>query len=233
MSLPAEILLEGSYLYYDHEVNYSQENFKLVHFPTEQLFHLHAEVVSRIENGEFLKIIVRYEMNQNFFPSLVRIEKSIGNKYAVETYRIDSLHQDLHYTFEAAGQQQEYNRNINTKHYITSPAFSSSLFFTISKRFDQTGRSPVIFVNTPNEWTYVGPPTDKITYAEYKSREMPDFKLNNSFLAASHLCLYEHDSSSSVVELPVDFYVSKYYGIPYQMNHGHQKIIMKNLKKNF
>ncbi|WP_408099067.1 hypothetical protein ACJVC5_09135 [Peredibacter sp. HCB2-198] len=232
MSQNAEILLEGSYLYYQKEVNYSQENFKLVHMPEQQSFHVYAEILSRIETGEFLKILVRYEMNQHYIPTFVRIEKSIGNRYAQEAYKLDVPNLELQYSFQNSQNTQEFSRNISAKHYLTSPAVSTAGMFTLSKKFDATGRSPVVLLSSDNDWTYVSPPTEKIVYAEFRTREMQDYKLNNSPLSASHLCLYEFDTSNAGAEQPVNIYLSKHYAIPYELVHGDQRIVIKNLKKN-
>lgn len=232
MSTNAEIILEGSYLYYQKDLNYSQENFKMVHLPESQSYHIYSEVLSRIETGEFLKIIVRYEMNQSFVPLLVRIEKSIGNKYAQEVYKIDPATMELHYTFQNSNSTQEFKRAVNSKHYLTSPAVSTSAIFTLSRKFDASGRTPIVLISSENDWTYEGPPTEKVVFGEFKSRELNDFKLNGTQLSASHLCLYEMDSMHVGVEQPVDLYLSKHYSIPYQLEHGDQKIVIKNLKRS-
>ena len=232
MTTNAEIILEGSYLYFQKDVNYSQENFKLVQFPDNGSYHIYAEILSRIETGEFLKINVRYEMDQHYHPNFVRIEKSLGNRYAQEIYKFDIHNQDLKYTFQNSQSTQEFNRSLSAKHYLTSPAFCTSAIFTLSKKFDATGRTAVALIGSDNDWSYEKPPEEKIVYAEFKTREMPDYKLNNSSLSASHLCLYEFDTSSAASEAPVDIFISKHYGIPYELKQGEQRIVIKNLKKN-
>lgn len=232
MTQNAEILLEGSYLYFDKEVNYSQENFKLVHLSEFQSYHIYAEILSRIETGEFLKILIRYEMNQHYVPLKVRIEKSIGNKYAQELYQIDPSTQELQYTFQNAQMTQEFTRVISSKHYLTSPAVCTSAIFSLSKKFDATGRTPIVLISSDNDWTYQGPPTDKVVYAEFKTREMLDYKLNNNTLSASHLCLYEHDAAHAGADQPVELFLSKHYAVPYQLIQGDQKFNIKHLKKN-
>ncbi len=232
MSEKAEILLEGSYLYFQNDVNYSQENFKLVQMEGSDYLHIYAEILSRMESGEFLKILVNYEMNQHHVPTFTRIEKSIGNRYAQEVMRFDLANQTLHYSFQTSHGSQEYTKSVNAKHYLTSPAFCTSTIFTLSKKFDATGRTPIVLLGSSNDWTYDAPPEERIVYAEYKNREHVDLQINNSTLSASHLCLYEHDTSFNGGESPVEIFVSKHYGIPYQVVHGNQKIVIKNLKKN-
>lgn len=232
MTTIAEIILEGSYHYFQKEVNYSQENFKLVHFTDSQSYHIYAEILSRIETGEFLKINVRYEMDHHFHPNFVRIEKSLGKRYAQEIYKFDIPNQDLKYTFQNSQSTQEFNRSLSSKHYLTSPAFCTSAIFTLSKKFDATGRTAIALVGSDNDWSYEKPPEEKVIFAEFKTREMVDYKINNSTLSASHLCLYEFDTSSATVEAPVEIFLSKHYAIPYELRQGDQRIVIKTLKRN-
>lgn len=233
MATVINTLLEGSYLYFNKDVNYSQENFKLLYLPDVQQYHVNAEILSRLETGEFLKVIVNYEMNQLFLAQLVRIEKTIGNKYAQELYEINTTNQELTYHFKTSETSQEFKRSVNSRHYLTSPAFSTAGLFLQTKKFNSAGRTPIVFLSSNNDWTYQGPPTEKIVFAEFKSREVPDFKLNGNILAASLLCLHEFDSThpQSADEIPVDLFISKHYSLPYQLIQGDQKIIIKNLKR--
>jgi hypothetical protein len=232
MTINAEILLEGSYLYYQKDVNYSQENFKLVYLAETQHYHVYAEILSRLETGEFLKILVRYEMNQHFTPHYVRVEKSIGNKYALESYKVDPANQELQYTFQNSQVTQDYKKSFNIKHYLSSPAISTMAMFSLTKKFDATGRTAFVLLSSDNDWTYNGPPIEKILYADFKARDMDDFKLNGNSLSASHLCLYESDSSTISSDQPVELFLSKHYSIPYQLQQGDLKVVIKNLKKN-
>lgn len=226
------IILEGSYNYYQGDVNYSQENFKLVHLPSQQIYQIYAEILSRFETGEFLKVLVQLEMSKNFTPYFVRIEKSIGNRYAQELYKLDLLNLELQYTFQNSQETQHFKRNISAKHYLTSPAVSTCALFTLSRKLDASGRTPITLVSSENEWDYEGPPGDKIIYADYKARDLGDFKLNGATLPASHLCLYESDASQNISDEPVNLYLSKHYAIPYELTHSDRKIVIKNLRKN-
>lgn len=227
----AEIILEGTYLYFNKDVNYSHENFKLIHFPDAQTYHIYAEILSRLETGEFFKIFIRYEINNSFIPYYMRIEKSLGSKFALETYQVDVTNFDLTYTFQTPQGTQEFNRKIALKDYLASPAVSTSAIFTLSKKFDATERTSITLLNSNNDWTYSAPPTEKTIYGEYKARDLPDFQLNGNKLPANLLYLYEFNSSNFSIETPVELYLSKHYNIPYMLVHGDQKIVIKNLKR--
>jgi hypothetical protein len=227
-----ELLLEGSYLYYKNEVNFSQENFKLVQLPEQGQFHVYAEILSRLETGDFLKLLIRYEMTNQFIPYFVSIQKSVGNKSAKETYKCDHHTQELRYSFETPDSTQELKKSHNSKHYLTSPAFSTAAMWTLSKKMDATGRTALTVMSSSNEWNYQGPPSEKIIYSKFKSRELIDYKLNNTSLNAAHLCLFEEDSSHTSSENVVDLYISKHFAIPYQLVHGDLKINILKLKKH-
>lgn len=233
MALNVNILLEGSYFYFEKGANYSQENFKLLQLTDKQNYQVISEVLSRIETGEFLKINVLYEMNAQFLPLHVRIEKSIGNNYSLENFKCDHHAGQLHYTFQNATASQEFHRPITSRHYIAAPSFATSCLFTLSKKFDAGGRTGVTFLSSSNDWNYQGPPNEKIVYAEWKLKDMEDFSIGGSSLSASHLMVYQNDSTNADIEQPVSFYVSKHFGIPYQMTHGDREIRVQNLKKNF
>lgn len=227
----SELILEGSYVYLQKDVNYCQENFKLLQTLDNGNYHLHAEILSRIETGEFLKLFVRYELTSAFVPLQLRLEKSIGNRFAEEIFAIDPVEHELNYTFKSSQGTHEFKRPYNNaKHQLASPAFCTSILFTLNKKMNATGRTPVILVSSSNEWTYEKPPGDQLIFAEFRAREVKDFQLNNNHLSASHLCLYEHDSTSSENEVPVDVFVSKHHNIPYLMTHEDRKIVIKTLK---
>jgi hypothetical protein len=230
-SLRPEILIEGSYLYYDKGVNYSREDFRFIRMPETQSYQFYAEILSRIETGEFLKIVVRYEMTPQFAPQSVQIEKSLGTKYALETFRIDSSTMELVYTFQNSHSSHEFKRPVNSKQYLTSPAFCTTAAFTLTSKFEPHARTPVSLISTENEWNFETNPTIKVIYADLKSRDQTDFNVLGKSLPSSHLSLFESLSPHPSEAEPVELILSKHYSIPYQMNSGDLKIEVTKLKK--
>jgi hypothetical protein len=234
MSVNSKILLEGTYLFFEGETNYSQENFKLIQLPDLQQFRIDAEILARVETGEFLKILVRYEMNHHYIPFHVKVEKSLGTKLVSEIYNFDTIEQELKCTFQNSDGVKEFERPLNARQYLTTPAFSTSTFFSLSKKFDQTGRTSLTLISSQNEWDFIGPLQEKVVYGEFMSRDDSEFKINGKVLEAQKLCLFEHSSHEKTAdEVPTDIFISNYHGIPYELTHGDQKITMKNLKKNY
>lgn len=86
-------------------------------------------------------------------------------------------------------------------------------------------------ITTNNIWEYSCPPEDQIIYADFKTRELTDFKINKTELSAMLLHLYKNDTNSIIPEDPVEIYLSKHYNLPYQLVHGDQQILVKSLKK--
>ena len=225
-----EILIDGSYSFKKNDVSYCEENFKLVSFKDNQNIHLYSECLARIETGEFLKILVRYEMNSSYIPHLVRIEKTLGNKYSQEVYEINGSAGELQYTFQNTEKSQEFKRSFNTRHCIVTPAFCTSAIFSYAKKFEPGLRVPVTMISTDNIWSYDGPPKEKVVYIELKVKDRSDFIAEKLPADSSLFNIYENPSPSAVLDPPVELGVSKDYSIPYQMSQFDKKITLQKFK---
>lgn len=233
MVLPMEkpdLVLEGSYSYSEAGLFYSQENFKLLSYPSSQILQMKAEVLARTEVGEFLKIMVNLEMNNHYLPVSMTIERSLGKRFSLESFKVDLLRLETSYLFKNSESEQEHKKPYNIRSYLTSPAISTSALFCLTKKWDLTGRTPIVLVNSDNSWTYQGPPTDKTVYGDFHSGDLHKLEINGQSHVASHLSLYEHDSLSKQSEQPVNFYLNKQYGIPYQVITGDRKIVLTKFK---
>jgi hypothetical protein len=226
-----EIPLEGSYQYFEGDRHFADENFKLVYFPNVQNYHMYAEILSRQETGEFLKIFTRLEMNHNFVPHFARIEKSLGNKYALETYTADHAKSELQYTFQTPQDTQEFKRALTPRHFLTTPAICNTAIFTLSKRFDLNEKKPITLVTSENEWSYSSPPSEKTIYGEFKTKDFKDFQIQGKTFSASHFCLYESNSLNNSADA-VELFLSKHYNVPYQLSHGNLRMTINSLKRN-
>ncbi len=233
MITSSELIIEGSYNYLQGNKLYSIENFKLSRRLESHFFFFEAEVLSRIETGEFLKIKVFYELNQNMTPVAMKIEKSLGEKYSLETFEVSPVAHELTYKFTSEGKTKSLTKNHSVKHYLSSPAVCTSAVFSLTKKFDSTGKTPVILVAGHQSWQIdYAQPIESTLFAEYNNRETIELNIAGQSLEAQSLSLFENDSLALVgQESKVELMLSKHYSIPYQLIDKDLRVDIKFLKR--
>lgn len=228
-----ERLFEGTYQYFQQGQNYSQENFlvELVEETRDLVFS--AEILSRVETGEFFKMQVRYILNQFFVPQRMTVDKFLGNKESHEVFEVDSNAQCLRQIFRSPAGTFNVERPFSTtKHYLAAPCFVTSGLFTMTKKIDSTARTPINFVTPMQAWDLQGPAEDKLMWVDVKNHETEDLQLDGLPLTASKYELHDEDALSGNVTHGAQLWVSKYYGIPYQLEEKDgAKIVIRRLKK--
>ncbi len=219
-----ELLFEGSYLSFKRDQNYAREDFKLVkqHDPLRYL--IFSEILSKINSQDNLKINVKYEFDQHFLPIFLQIEKSISNKYVLETFSIDQSSQTLNYKLQTSKGSQEFKKALPPKFHLSSPAFSSSMIWTENLNISE--EKALSLISSSNEWTYSTPPAEKKIIANLEKEQVEDYKLNNIPLLAS---LWKLSSQDSNEEPPLLVYTGKDFSIPYELQSGDLRIILSNL----
>lgn len=228
-----EIIIEGSYNYLQRDKIYSVENFTLSRHIESDLLFINAELFSRIETGEFLKIKVYYELNAQMYPVMMKIEKSLGEKYSRESFEVQNT-SELIYQFNSAEESKKAVLHFSGKHYLSSPALSTSAMFSLTKKFDPNERNPIILVSGHDSWSAQNAaPVENIIYAEFNNRDTVELNIQGQELQAQCLSLFELDSFSSTRdEIRVDLLLSKHYSIPYQLLDKDLRIEIKHLKKH-
>ncbi len=233
MGPETEKIFEGTYQYFQGGQNYSQENFTVELAADLKQYIFLAEILSRVETGEFFKMHVRYVVNQFFVPQTVEIEKSLGEKHAHERYLFDPHNQSMQYTFTTPQGTQTVERPFGTKHHLSAPCFLTSALFTQTKRVDPTARTPVTFVSSPNSWEYAGPPEDKIMFVEFKTHDAEDLVVGGAPLPSSKYEIYEQDRLGGTGTPPTaTLWVSRHLGMPYKIeDKDGTQISVRRLKK--
>ncbi|MBY0517428.1 MAG: hypothetical protein K2P81_10990 [Bacteriovoracaceae bacterium] len=227
-----EKLIEGTYQYFQNGQNYSQENFYIEQIEETKDVIYSAEILSRADSGEFFKMHVTYAVNQFHAVQSVTIEKSLGERYAKETFNIDQNTQQLIYTFKNSSYEKTIERPFSSKHFISAPCFLTSALFTLTKKIETTARTPVTFITTKNDWEYVEPPKDHILWVEMKAHDNEELVINGSPLTANKYDLYEEDAMASMNSNCAQLWVSKLFGLPYQFEEKDgSKIVIRKLKK--
>lgn len=228
-----ERVFEGTYHYLQDGKSFSEENFHLEYSPQLQNYRYHAEILSRVDTGEFFKMRVMHEVNKFYHPQSATIERSLGDKLSLELFSFDTHNQLLKYTFVADGKEQSAERPFGNKHQLVMPCFTTAGLFTLTKKLDATNRSAIVFVTSPNEWVYSGPPEDKVLYAETKSHNTEDFTVGGTPVPASKFELFESDKRDEATAPNAHLVVSKHFGLPYQLkDQSGVQVIVKRMKKN-
>lgn len=227
-----EKLFEGTYEYFHKGQNYSQENFTVSQVESTQNIIFESEIMSRVETGEFFKMHIVYVVNQFYAPQSVIIEKSLGEKMAKEIFDIDQTTQTLHYTFKSNDAIESVERPISSKHHIIAPCFLTTALFTLTKKIDTTARTPVTFITTANEWEFHGAPVDKILWIEMQAHDTEELLVSGAPLTASKYEIHEEDAITGEAKPGAQLWVSKHYGVPYQLEERDgAKIVVRKLKK--
>ncbi|HLW56614.1 MAG TPA: hypothetical protein VKY27_04460 [Bacteriovoracaceae bacterium] len=233
MNTASEVIAEGSYNYLQKNKLYSTENFKLSRRFESQAYFFEAEILSRIETGEFLKVKVYYELTLSMTPVVMRIEKSLGQRYSLETFEVKSASNELYYEFSNEEDSKSLVKHHSTKHYLSSPAVCTSAVFSLTKKFDSTGRTPITLVVGHNSWrTDEAAPLETVVYADFNNRETVDLEIGGQKLSANCLSLYNDDSLSSHIQGDrVDLMLSKHFSIPYQLREKNMRVDINFLKR--
>jgi hypothetical protein len=228
-----EKLFEGTYQYFQQGQNYSQENFTVEHNEENGNMVFHAEIMSRVETGEFFKMQIHYLLNQFYVPQILTIEKSLGDRLAREAFEVDPAAQILRYTFKSGQSSHTVERPFSTtKHLLAAPCFVTSALFTMSKKIDTTARTPVHFVTPKTGWEFIGPPDDKIMWVDLKTHDTDELEVGGMPLTASQFELHDEDALSGNVTSGAQLWVSKHYAIPYQLEEKDgATVVIRRLKK--
>ena len=233
MENAVEKLFEGTYEYFQSGQNYSQENFTVSRNDETRDFIFASEMMSRVESGEFFKMKVHLLLNQFHAPQVLIIEKSLGDKNTQEAFEVDAKAQILKCTFKSTEGTHVVERPFSTtKHYLATPCFVTAGLFTLTKKIDTTARNVVHFVTPKTSWDFSGPPEDKLMWVDLKTHDTEDLEVGGMPLTASKFELHDEDASAGNANSSAQLWVSKHFGIPYQLEEkSGAKIVIRRLKK--
>jgi len=230
MNIKSEIILEGTYQYFKSNKNFARENFKIVKIKEKSEYQVYAEFISKLDSDEQLKIMTQYTVDENFSAIFVQIEKTISNKYVVETYSFEKNRTILKYKLKNSSGSQDFSMPWSEEFHLSSPAFSASTIW-MKKISDLSGVVTLKTIVSENEWHYSKPPQEKIIYARLRNESMDNYKLNNIPLSAS---LWELSPSNEFQgqELVTSIYTGREFSVPYELNDENLKILLTNFVKH-
>jgi len=230
-----EKIIEGKFNFYKDNQRYCEEFFKLYQEPNAQgNYMFNSEILSRVETGEFLKIYVDYELNYQFEPISLRVKRSLGAKKSTERFAINQKDKTVQYQFSSKLGSGDMEKPVNGKFHLSSPSFATSFSMTHHKKPDPVHRTPYLVISSANIWKYEAPFQETTLHIELVNSEPKNIKLSDSReVQAVHHKVFEEDRLSNPHGVGQDFYLSKYYQIPYKAQFNNGIIIEVENLKNF
>lgn len=212
-------LFEGNYIFLKNDEKYSDESFFINHDLSSHNYSYHSESFSRTTSGETLKLEVSYHLTKFFAPTLVEINRSLGANRSKEVFSINPKSQTYQYSFSANNQKAQLCEGSyqNGRHFIATPSFACSALYTLNRRFDSTGRTPINVISSENTWNFATEPEEKTLYIELQAHESGHVMIGGNELQATHYSLYQYNTLAGSHELPTHLFISKHYGLPYKL----------------
>jgi hypothetical protein len=225
-----EKIYEGGYTYFRDGQKYSEETFDVFKDDSVHQFHtFSSQVITRVKTGELLKVNVDYQCNKHFEPIQVRIKKSMGNNYVTERYNFDVKEKLLRYNFESETQNESYEKVIQGRFAIATPAFLTNMLMLETKKLDPINKTEYLIVTANNTWQYEGPFVEQRLYAELKDREA-ELKINKTDLKSTLIHVYDEAQVNANAHAGIEYYISNHISLPYQANFGELIVQINHLK---
>ena len=152
----------GAYKYLKGETVYCEEEFEVYRDRQELGMSFFSTIHSRVATGELLTYYIDYQVNKDYIPQSVYIEKTLGKEVVTELYTFNARVNILDYIFvNAKGEKEHHQINTSPKFFIATPAACTSMIFLKSKKEDTTGKNYYNIISSNNQWSYEELPSSK------------------------------------------------------------------------
>lgn len=220
---------KGSYRFITGKKTFSDEKFTLYKdFETNDLI-FEAEIVSRVANGEFLKLNVLYTVNSKYEPLQVIIEKSLGDQFARETFTPEKNMPQLVYEFTDGEDTKEVRIQTPAKYQIATPATCTSMLLTISKKYDPTILNSFYIISSENNWEYTKAAQSKNVYFKCDNIHVQEeMTVGKKTLSGLKFEVFLDDKKR---DEKIMYFLSKHHAIPYHVKIDRETHVdIKNLQ---
>lgn len=229
-------IYRGAYEYFKSGSTYCEEEFEV--YKDKKTFNLNFYSVLRIRviTGEILKINVDYEINKDFVPIKLIVEKKLGKDDVKEIYDFNTKKSILNYFFSREG-EDTIHKQIPTgpKFAIASPAACTTMLYLKSKKEDTTSKNFYNLLVSKNQWNFEEVPKMESVAVERVGLAMETIKIGEHTLKGTPYRVYDaFDIETANKEKrgsppSVKVYLSKYDTIPYLIQDYGTKIQVKYL----
>tara|TARA_R110002072_G_scaffold64203_2_gene159326 strand:- start:170152 stop:170892 length:741 start_codon:yes stop_codon:yes gene_type:complete len=210
----------GSYKYLKGETVYCEEEFEVYRDRKELGMSFFSIIHSRVATGELLTYYIDYQINKEYIPQSVYIEKTLGKEVVTELYTFNSKNNVIDYIFINAKGKKEHKEFITSpKFFIATPAACTSMIFLKSKKEDTTSKNFYNIISSRNQWDFKATPTSKSLGLERISASSVNINIEGSSLQAIEYKIFDPIEFEEVEEQSkhrtLRVHVSKFATIPY------------------
>lgn len=223
-------IYRGAYNYYKGQNLYSEETFEVYKERSDMGLTFFAALHGRVPTGELLNIYVDYQVNKDFIPQALFIEKSLGKESVSEVYKFHYNSSKLEYRFISEDEEKECLFSVPTKFTINTPCTSTSMLYFRTKKFDPNSKNLYQVVSSPNLWNFQKRPSVQTLELE-KMGQTSNLTIDGKNLQADGYKLFDPEVKQTTGERDhIKCYLSKYNTIPYLIETADQtKIQIKYL----
>jgi hypothetical protein len=211
----AETLFRGKYTFYEESRAYSEEEFEVLRVQADASHIFKSESLSRVANGEFLKVFIKYKVNKDFVPIEVTVEKQLGSQKVTEEYVSNFKDQRLLYTFISETGAVEHDMGIPSKFYICTPMAAATFIYFNSKKYDPNSKNYYTSISADNMWECKNAPVSSRIMVESPNNPSSSINIGEKNLACTIYNVF--DESDRAKSNPLTYYVSKHLAIPYRI----------------
>ena len=217
-------VFRGAYNYLRNGNIFSEETFEVFKERKEGTYSFEAEMHSRVATGQLLTIKVLYNLNKDYIPTVVLVEKFLGEDITKEAWTYDQRKTKLYYSFlDKNGEKSEVEMSTSPKFHIATPCASPSMLFLRSKKFDTTTKNVYQVWSSRNKWTFEQDPIISGIAVKKISSSFETLVVEDQKLQAMEYQMMEdieEDTSKKAEPLVLPYikiYLSKHVTIPYMI----------------
>ena len=215
-------IYRGAYKYMRNGNEYCEETFEVFKEKGESSTLFQSQIMSRVSTGELLNITVDFKINKDYIPTLVVINKILGNDNVLETYSFNSKNNTVEYTFKNGDETKTATLNTTPKFFISTPAVCTSMLYLRSKKFDPTGKNIYNVLSSSNQWSYENDPEFNAITVRRMNQSSETKNLDGNNVQGMDYKIEEQSDSDEYDKTTPHLrsFVSQHITIPYFLEDG-------------
>jgi hypothetical protein len=214
-------IYRGAYNYMRNGNIYCEETFEVFKEKNDTGMLFQSQLISRVATGELLNITVDYKVNKDYLPTMVMVNKVLGNENVVEIYNFNTKKNTIKYSFESTEEKKSIELNTSPKFFISTPSISTSMLYLRSKKFDGTAKNFYSVLSSGNQWSFDEPPSFNQIAVERMTLTSESRSFEGSSIQGVEYKIEQHLEEEGEEPLPfLKCFVSQHITIPYFLEDG-------------